>query len=70
MAEIITDCEDGFLVENENVTLLAEKLKQLIQDKEIRIEMGKKAKENIKRFSPDIIMKEWDKLFRQTCVKK
>ena len=64
-AEIIADSEDGFFVENGNVTLLAEKIKVLIQNENLRIEMGKKAKENVKRFSPDIIMKEWDRLFQQ-----
>jgi len=63
-AEIVTDNEDGFLVENGDVTLLAEKIKLLIQDENLRKEMGKKAKENVKRFSPDIIMERWDRLFR------
>jgi len=69
-AEIITDCEDGFLVENGSVTLLAEKIKTLIENESLRIEMGKKAKENVKRFSPDIIMKEWDRLFREILSEK
>jgi len=67
---IITDKEDGFLVENGNVALLAEKVKLLIQNENLRIEMGKKAKENVKRFSPDIIMKQWDNLFQQLTLNK
>ena len=62
-AEIITNNEDGFLVETGNITLLAEKIKLLIQDENLRKEMGAKAKENVRRFSPDIIMERWDRLF-------
>ncbi len=64
-AEIIKDKQDGFIVGNGYVIELAEKIKFLIQNETVRKAMGEKAKENIKRFSPDIIMKEWDRLFRE-----
>jgi glycosyltransferase involved in cell wall biosynthesis len=64
-SEIITNNEDGFLVENGNVQLLAEKVMTLIRDADLRKNMGKKARENIKRFSPDVIMNEWNRLFYQ-----
>ncbi len=64
-AEIIQNNEDGVIVENGNISLLAEKIKLLIHDEKFRIKIGKKAKENVKRFSPNIIMKEWNNLFQQ-----
>jgi glycosyltransferase involved in cell wall biosynthesis len=63
--EIITDNEDGFLVGNGNIQEMAEKIMLLIENEDLRKKMGIKAKENVKRFSPDIIMKEWDNLFQQ-----
>jgi glycosyltransferase involved in cell wall biosynthesis len=65
-SEIIRDGEDGFLVENGNVDLLAEKIKALIADAKLRKKMGKKAKQNVQRFSPDNIMHDWNVLFKST----
>ena len=62
--EIIRDREDGFLVKNESIHELAEKIKLLIVDESLRKEMGVEAKKNVERFSPDSIMKEWDTLFK------
>ena len=61
-AEIIADGVDGFLVEPENTQQFAEKLLVLISDDELRALMGSAAFENSKRFSMDIIIKEWIKL--------
>jgi glycosyltransferase involved in cell wall biosynthesis len=69
-SEIITNNEDGFLVENGNVQLLAEKVMTLIRDADLRKNMGKKARENVKRFSPEVIMNEWNRLFYQLSNKK
>ena len=64
-AEIIQNNEDGFLVKADDINDLADKIKLLIKDEFLRKDMGIKAKENIKRFSPDVLMKEWDRLFQQ-----
>ncbi|GHT24685.1 glycosyl transferase [Bacteroidia bacterium] len=64
-SEIITDGEDGFLVETGNVTQFADRMMLLMADAELRKEMGRKAKRNIQRFSPEVIMKQWDKLFHE-----
>jgi len=63
-SDIITDNEDGFLVENENVQLLAEKISVLIENEDLRIDMGQKARENVKRYSQDIVMQKWIDLFQ------
>ncbi|WP_321437518.1 glycosyltransferase family 4 protein [uncultured Bacteroides sp.] len=62
-SDIITDGEDGFLVKNKDIEALAEKICYLIENENTRIEMGKKAHENVKRYMPDIIMKKWIDLF-------
>lgn len=63
-SDIIKEGEDGFLVEKENTDQFAEKLMQLMADSDLRKEMGKKAKENVKRYSAEKIVEIWDKLFR------
>lgn len=63
-SDIINDNRDGFLVNNGDTDALADKLNQLIEDRDLRVLMGKNAKENAKRFLPDSIMKQWDELFK------
>ncbi|MFV0530340.1 MAG: glycosyltransferase family 4 protein [Flavobacteriales bacterium] len=64
-SEIIKDNEDGLLATYLDEQDLADKLMILMKDEEKRREFGVKAKENVKRFSIDKIMKNWDSLFNQ-----
>lgn len=64
-SDIITDQEDGFLVENGNIELFADKINTLIDDKDLRIKMGKKASQNVRRYLPETIMAQWDILFKE-----
>jgi glycosyltransferase involved in cell wall biosynthesis len=64
-ADIITHGEDGILVPNADVDILAEALIELIEKEALRKEMGAKAKENVKRYLPEHIMPIWDHLFQQ-----
>ena len=59
---IITNNEDGFIVENQNFKKMAEKICYLIQNDSIRIDFGQKAKENSNKFNLEIIMKKWVEL--------
>lgn len=63
-ADLITEGEDGFLVENGNIQKLAEKISYLIVNESLRIKMGQKARENIKRYGQDQIMQKWIDLFQ------
>jgi len=56
---IIKDHEDGLLVPERNIKLLAKSLNLLIKNDSLRKEMGTKAKENCKRFHTDQIMAQW-----------
>lgn len=67
--DIIRNGEDGLLVENGNIDELAEKICYLIENEEIRKEMGKKAHINVKRFAEDIIMQQWILLFNDLLRK-
>jgi glycosyltransferase involved in cell wall biosynthesis len=60
---IITDGEDGLLVEDGNIKDLAQKMEELIADSELRESMGTKAIQNIARYNPETIMNRWLTLF-------
>ncbi len=60
---IISDGEDGLLVENGNVEKLAEALIIMIQHPEMRGRMATKAVENVQRFKIDQIAELWKSLF-------
>lgn len=63
--DIIGDNEDGFLIENGNSKLFQQRLEQLMQDENLRKNMGKKGHENVKRFSANHIVATWDTLFNE-----
>jgi len=63
-ADIIADGQDGFLAKNGNISDLAAKLSILIENNAKRVEMGTKSKKNVQRFLPDVIVKQWDDLFK------
>jgi len=69
-SDIITEGEDGFLVTNGNVKELAEKIICLIENNDIRKQMGKAAKENVKRYLPENIMLQWNSLFQNLLHKQ
>ncbi|MBL0273029.1 MAG: glycosyltransferase family 4 protein [Chitinophagaceae bacterium] len=60
---IISNQEDGLLIEKENPAKLAEAISSLIDNEILRKKMGERALENVQRFSPEIIYKLWESLF-------
>lgn len=60
---IITDKEDGLLVENQNNVKLADGIIKLIESIDNRKAMGRNAKENIKRYKFNEVMEKWKILF-------
>ncbi len=68
--DIIKDGEDGLLVENGNIEQLAEKICYLIENEDVRKEMGKKARINVERFKIENIVKQWDDLFKELLSQK
>ena len=64
-ADIITEGEDGYLIEKENVNALAVNLIKLIENQDLRVRMGVKAKQNVKRYLIQEITQQWDSLFKE-----
>lgn len=63
--DIVADNNDGFLVKNGAIETFANKINYLVQNKEIRHNFGQNARENVKRFQPEIVVNRWDKLFKE-----
>lgn len=68
--EIIKDGEDGLLVENGNVEELAKKICYLIENEDIRKEMGHQARINVERFKIKNVMNQWKDLFESLIESK
>lgn len=67
--DIINDGVDGCLVENGNIEVLAGKICYLIENEDIRKEMGKQAKINIQRYNEENVMRMWQILFDKLLEK-
>lgn len=61
--DIITDGKDGILVPEGDIAGLADGINRLIEDEELRREMGKEARRRASDYSLDVIGAEWIKLF-------
>lgn len=62
-SSIITNLEDGVLVENGNVSKLADNMVLLMKNEDNRLRMSKNAIKNVRRYSIDIIANNWKCLF-------
>lgn len=62
--DVIIDGDNGFLVEDGNLDLFAEKLLVLMREEELRKTMGASARAKSYKFSEERVMHHWDKLFK------
>lgn len=62
--ELIHDGEDGYLTDD-GAAPFAEALRKLMEDADRRAAFGKRAKEHMKPFAPDVVWNEWDQLIRE-----
>ncbi|WP_309610108.1 glycosyltransferase [Flavobacterium sp.] len=60
---IIEDNKDGFLIEDGNLISFAEKVNQLIQNQDLRIQIAKSGRETIARYDLDKVMILWKNFF-------
>lgn len=59
---IITDNENGFLIQDGNQSAFVIALQKLIESKELREKMGTTAKKYSKKYDIDLIMNQWNSL--------
>ena len=57
--EIISDQENGYLIANRDIEEMSQKIKLLIEDAELRKQLGKNARENSLQYSEEVIQKLW-----------
>lgn len=62
-ADIIKDGTDGFLVEDRNIDAFADRVCQLMEDNDLRQQMGKSAILSAQRYKAEAIMPQWKSLF-------
>lgn len=63
--DVITDGRDGILVPEGDIDGLAAGMRKLMDDKELRLAMGKAAYRNSDRYDKETIMALWENLFRE-----
>lgn len=63
-SDIIRSGEDGFLVPNNDTVAFTQHLLQLIENQDLRNKMGAQAKINVQRYLPEVVVKQWDELFK------
>ncbi|AXG74936.1 glycosyltransferase family 4 protein [Flavobacterium arcticum] len=62
--DIITNGKDGFLIKDGDVKAFVSAVGKLIEDEELRKEIGRNAKQKAKNFAIEPIMEKWDNLFK------
>ena len=62
--ELIIDGENGYLCDD-GVEAFTQALDKLMNDKNLRIQMGKAAKESMKQFAPHNIWSKWENLLKR-----
>ncbi|MEV4804486.1 glycosyltransferase family 4 protein [Nonomuraea sp. NPDC049421] len=66
--DVLTDGVDGLLVPPEDVDALAEALRRLIADRELRVSMGKAARRTARAYAAEHVMPVWEDLFAELAA--
>ena len=64
--DIIQDGENGYLIKDRNYGAMVQKMEKLTKDYELRIKMGKNARESITKYTSDIIGEKWIDLIEKS----
>ncbi|MDM1547822.1 glycosyltransferase family 4 protein [Empedobacter falsenii] len=64
-SELVEDNITGFLIKFQDKVEYYNSILKLIEDENLRIEMGKKAKIKAQNYQLDIVMNKWDSLFKE-----
>lgn len=67
---VVNNNYNGFLIENSNENEFVKAVCNLIENENLRIQMGKNAKESTNKYKTDAIMILWNELFMELVSKK
>ena len=67
--EIVSNNENGIIVPLNDRIALEETIEGLINDPKRRMNLGKKAKQDVKKYLPSNVFVKWDKLIREVISK-
>ena len=68
--EIVTEGENGFIVELDDLEALADRIGRLITDEDLRKKMGENAYLSSQKFQPEVITRRWMDLFQRLRTEK
>jgi glycosyltransferase involved in cell wall biosynthesis len=60
---------NGLLARNGDTQDLADQLAKMMDDEALRRRLGQQAREDVHQYDVDVIMKQWDELFRSLTDK-
>jgi glycosyltransferase involved in cell wall biosynthesis len=63
---ILTENQDSLFAPKNDVEALARRIRQLIDNGQMRDEMGRRARHNVRRFSKETVMQQWLALIKTT----
>ena len=63
--DLITNNQNGYLIENRDFQEMIHKMEELVSDKEKRIQFGQQAREFSLKYSSDIVKKDWLTLLKR-----
>ena len=66
--EIIMSGENGFLIKNRNQEAMLQKIKDLIDNQDKRIQMGKNARNSVSKYTSDVVGEEWFTLIEESGI--
>ena len=65
---IIKNNINGFLIEDGNENQFIQQLEYLIENENLRIEMGNKAKSSVNKYQLELIMDQWDSILKREII--
>lgn len=66
--EIISSGENGYLIKNRNYKMMASKVEDLMLKKDVRVTLGKNARNSVKKYASDVVGKEWITLIEESGI--
>ncbi|KIA83856.1 hypothetical protein OA84_04720 [Kaistella solincola] len=68
--DIITDGEDGFIIEDQHKFAFEQAVEKLIKDDQLRKKLGAQAKINAQEYTVNLIVERWNNLFQSLLNKQ